>query len=601
MRLARLGTLTLLLLPACADIAGPETLDDAGALPPASDGSAPSDAGLNDGSPGPLSDERSDAPGTCYDGVDNDRDALGDCSDSDCTLDAVCCVGSAACCAPAGGVTLAVPASCDDLPLASCAALDPALHPFGGVLPGFEDGGLVPQGGVSWGGVALGDAVDPRAFNVTLTADVAVPDGGCTDCVDAAGVGLFEAIPAAGERASARLGVLVNGARGEVQVLVADRPVATEPLPEGARTITLAIELSIDGVATVRGIPGASDLVLTDADLPSALTPVVFGRTDERTTEPAVRVLAAEVALDHCDVPAAVERRAAPVLPASSVAWRPSALGRVAVVDLGTPTEPRRRVVFEDAGSLLVAGENGIGELVGASGPPDPLLAAPAGYESIHDPWLLLDGDVVVLYFAAERPDGKRELLRAVGGPAGSFALSAPEPVAIPAEIASIDGPTVWIEDLAAGVWRMIARVDDGDGPRLASLRSMDGGGRFEWAHGDLESSTVRGPAPDDAFAIDRDEVAEPALLRIGSTWRLYYAGRRGQRWSIGLLVSETGDAWRAMPPVLEGDGTGFDALGARSPAPSLDASGAARLHYVGTDGTDSLVGLAGPAGTLGE
>ena len=69
---------------------------------------------------------------------------------------------------------------------------------------------LIPQGGSGWGGVAFGSPVDPRASNVTLTATIDVPSDGCSGCIDAAGVGLVDAIPAMGERVSLRMAVLVN-------------------------------------------------------------------------------------------------------------------------------------------------------------------------------------------------------------------------------------------------------------------------------------------------------------------------------------------------------------------------------------------------------
>ncbi len=597
MRVARLGTLLLLLLPACADLGrGPDTLEpdaaagaDAG---PAWDGSFADGGGI------PSLEENGELPGVCYDGLDNDRDDALDCDDDGCALDAVCCVGSSACCTPDGSVPLTVPDACRDGDPASCTELDPRVVPFGAVAPDFEAGGLVPQGGAGYGGVALGGPVDPRAFDLDLSATVVVPAARCADCVDAAGIGFLEALPASDQRGAVRLGVLLNGSRREAQVIVADRPITALPLADGTHAVR--IELFIDGRAVIHGVDGGP-LALDDLALPAALTPVVFGRTDNRAGEPAVHVTQAEAARARCDVPSALTRRDAPLLPASSTTWRPTDLGRIARVETGPRDMPRPRIVFANGGELLSVGPNGIGELVGSSGPPDPVLAAPEGYESLHDPFVVEDGDSLVLYLAAERPDGKRDLLRSVGPAGRALAFSETSLVEVPPEVASIDGPTVWIEDLAAGTWRMIARVDTGTGPRLAALVSRDSGGRFEWAiEGDLERSIVRAPGHDDVFAIDRDEVGEPALIVHEGTWRLYYAARRGQRWSIGLLVSTDGTAWRAMGPVLEGDGDGFDALGVRSPAPFV-AGGAVRLYYVGTDGSASAVGIAGPAGMVGE
>ena len=160
MRLAHFGTLLLLLLPACAGWGPGEDLPDAGSS---------SDSGYV---PDPTAYERSGlTPGVCYDGEDNDLDSVLDCAEADCGTDVVCCVGSADCCAAGTPISLTVPAGCENGGIAECTALDPATFAsFGSTLPQFEDGGLVPQGGLSWGGVSLGAAVDPRAFNLTVQA-----------------------------------------------------------------------------------------------------------------------------------------------------------------------------------------------------------------------------------------------------------------------------------------------------------------------------------------------------------------------------------------------------------------------------------------------
>ncbi|MBX3273537.1 MAG: hypothetical protein KF729_24955 [Sandaracinaceae bacterium] len=594
MRLARLGTLSLLfllLLPACdGGGVGREDSDAATPLSPI-DGGLAADGAIDAGRG--LGEERRGVPGTCYDGVDNDADGQTDCADEDCADDPVCCVANAACCAEARtSASFDAPAACDG-DFAACGGLDPALVPFGAISPSFEDGGLVPGGGASYGGVALGPALDPRAVNVVVRAEVEIPSAPCTACIDAAGIGLLDAVPVDGQRVGIRVGVLANAGRGELQVLIADRVIHAESL--GAAGVrSLAITLTIDGRATIEGLTDARTL---EVALPSALVPAVIGRTDEVPAGAAtVRVREASAAFEACDVPAALGRATQPVLPNGASGFRPTSLGRVAVLD----TPERRLVVFAHDRALYVASPDAAGRLVGADGAPDLLLTAPEGYEALHDPWLLLHGERVVVYFAGERPDGKLEVLRAEGGPDRSLVLATPAPVVLPVEVDSADGPTVWVEDLAAGRWRMIARVGTGEHARLAELVSMDGGGRFLWARGELASSTVRAPSGD-AFALDRDEVAEPALVRVGDTWRVYYAGRSGQRWSIGLLVSEEGSAWRDLGLVLAGDRSGFDALGARAPAPWLDDDGAVRLYYVGTGGDEGAIGLAGPRGTYGE
>jgi len=154
--------------------------------------------------------------------------------------------------------------------------------------------------------------------------------------------------------------------------------------------------------------------------------------------------------------------------------------------------------------------------------------------------------------------------------------------------------------EVEAGLEVDARRQLEGDATWLVALESLDGE-TFDWAGGTRADSIVRAPNPDDAFALDRDEVASPAFVEVDGTWRLYYAARRGQRWSIGLLVSRAGTAWRDLDAVLEPRGNGFDALSVRDPAPWVTTNGDVQLYYVASDGLDDVLALAGPAGTLGE
>lgn len=588
MRVARLGTILLLLLSACMAGLEPDDGPDAGPDP----GTRPDGAA----DPAPLGFERS-GTSTCFDGTDNDLDTLLDCADDDCDADSVCCVGSASCCDTGTPVSLSIPAGCEDVAASDCAGLASDLTPFGDPEPDFEMGGLVPRGGSTWGGIALGDPADPRASNLVVKATVEVPASRCTDCIDAAGVGFLDALPAFGERASVQLGVLVNGGRQELQVLVYDVPVETRSLTAGTHLVE--ITLRIDGTASV-ALGGTSIAELADMRLPATLQPAVFGRT-QGAGAPAVRVTTASARIDPCDVPSALSRRSAPVLPASSTTWAPNDLGRPSVLTFGPEGEERTVVAFAHDGEILLAEPDAIGELVGSSGgAPDSILGAFRDFEVLHDPWLITDGDSVVLYLAGETPDGERTLLRTSGGAGFGLVFAEPVPLTLPEDIGSIDGPTVFQD--SGMQYRMVARVWRAGEPLLVAFVATDPvGDAFDYVNGSLEGSIVLRTAPDEVFAIDRDEVASPAFVQVGDTWRLYYSARRGARWSIGLLVSRTGEAWRSLGAVLRGDDTGFDALGVRHPAPFRDASEGVGLYYLATDGSNVVLGLAGRPGTLGE
>jgi hypothetical protein len=602
--MARLGTLSflfaLLLLAGCPD--GEPTAVDAGTLTTGPDGGAPEGADPNEGFRGSSA---------CYDGLDNDENGAFDCTDSDCTFNPVCCVGSstASCCAAAETLaSFTVPAGCEG-EVSTCAALGDTVFFGADATPTIEGGGLVPQGGAGQGGVALGAPVDPRSGNLAVSVSLMVPDVRCTDCVDGAGVGFFDTLPrAVGERVPVRFGAFASGSRDELQIVVGDDVVQRLPLPTGEVTLTLT--LSVDGGGTLAHPGGVEELL--GIALEGVLVPVIYGRTDNRSAGiEAVRVIAATLERQACDTPSAIVRRPSPVLPASFSAWAPGVLGRPTLLDGASGAASGTIVILEHDGRLLSAGETGNLEITSAGGDPGPsVVDPPTGVLTLHDPWLMVHAGVRTLFFAGEDAAGVRRIYRG-DAPASvaSLQLTSPSAPVIDPEslegVASIDGPSAFVD--AEGLWHMIARATvDGGGTALVALLGGNDGTGWQLAGGTLERSVVRAPAADLLFAFDRDEVATPAVIltpgpRGDAILRLYYAGRRGTRWSIGLLVSETGEEWLASGEVLTPSSNGFDALGVFGPAPIVRAGGELHLVYVGTDGVDLAYGLAGPAGTLGE
>jgi hypothetical protein len=611
--MARLGTTRMVLglaalaaLPAC-DAAFES---DGGAMAPADAGP---DLGAGDGGPVAEGPEDPGFAGACYDERDNDRDGALDCAEEACATTPMCCVGSAleACCRQVeGDLTLSAPAACDGAPAAECAELPDGLTFFGEAAR-FERGGLVPQGDVGHVGVVLGGAVDPRRTNLELSADIAVPSAEmrCADCTDTVGIALIDEVPADGAPAAIRLGVLVNGPLEEVRILIADEVVQRLPMAPAEGTYRLA--LRVDGTATI-DVPGHDAIALEGFELPETVHAAVLGRTDNRPAgEAAVAVTAASRSLRECDVPDALARREAPVMPAADVSWSAEALGRPSAA-LGGETE-RVWVAFERNGTLHMAGETGTGELRGAPlDPSDPVVDVPTDAPIVRllDPWLMVDPEVTdrwLLFFAAEDQAGVRRVYRTGGDRGWGQAFDWPEaPILDPdahEALASIDAPTVWRD--AGGFWHLIARVTTAQGGEALALFDRNPEGRWLLRGGSLETARVAAPRRDDLFAFDRDAVGAPAVVVHGPetapVWRLYYAGRRGTRWTIGALVSEDGSEWRRLGPVLGGrDGTAFDALGVTDPAPVRLDDGI-RLYYRGTDGADSAFGVAGPSGTLPE
>src|SRR5690606_10270011 len=96
-------------------------------------------------------------------------------------------------------------------------------------------------------------------------------------------------------------------------------------------------------------------------------------------------------------------------------------------------------------------------------------------------------------------------------------------------------------------------------------------------------------------MAFDADEVAAPALYVDGAgILRLYYAGRRGSRWSIGMIASGDGRIFAYAPsePVLRASGTGHDALSVLDPS-VVRVGDTLQLFHTASDGVAARVARA--------
>jgi len=87
-------------------------------------------------------------------------------------------------------------------------------------------------------------------------------------------------------------------------------------------------------------------------------------------------------------------------------------------------------------------------------------------------------------------------------------------------------------------------------------------------------------------------------MITADGLFRLYYAGRRGTRWSVGLLVSPDLETWFPVGAVLSPDEEGLDAIAVRGPGPFVAADGRVGLYYRASDGVLTSLGLARPSGT---
>jgi len=601
------AVIALTLALGCSGAATPvdTTLPDAGGLTlgvdafsaPPEDESDAGDAGasrLLDGSAsadGSVLGEGANRDGSgnarsCFDGVDDDGNMATDCEDTGCETTRVCCIGSAAdaCCAPMATVTTFDLTTCTGEPTGCAALVDAGLAP--NVVSGSPrfsmDRALVP---VSTDRVdAIVDfpslALSPRAERILVRATISAPATSAQ--LDATAVGLWTPQTRAAS-VSPLAAVVVSATRGDVSLVVGDRVVDSTPLTMGVRDY--ALEITPTGEVSLQ--LGAETLHAVVALPAGRVVPVVFGRvTNDAPESGTTRLIALSVERRACDLPAALVRSGTLTAAGESSfevlhATDPSVLVRAGQPDLVAFAAPS---AMSAARAIYLATRDA-----------DGLLEAPerlVDIESVSDatdlggPHLFADAmGVVSMYFAFRIASGDWRLARL----ANIEDVSAVNVLTTPA--GSFDDPAPLGSD------RLLAREHVAErGSRLvilslsgtaatpasslcASESDCDDRERFD----DYVHTTSADP-----LAFDHDEVRAPVALEHGGVRRIYFAGRRGTRWSIGMLLEgDDGSFFRIAndgAAVLGPSGSGDDALGVAGPSPIV-RDGELELLYAGTDG----------------
>jgi len=371
----------------------------------------------------------------------------------------------------------------------------------------------------------------------------------------------------------------------------------------------------------------------------SAMQVAVWGRsTNPDPAAAALPPLAMQsLVVEHalCDAPTALERpftgsilpnaqdpsfwRSDSSIGSSSTAWTPNTPGE-------TPTL-LGRMAFEMGERIYLARplEDGRFRPVQDSLVAAPVVLGPS--ESDDLPWMqraVLEPELVaedghwVLYFVGVANDGKRSIGRAVGGPGFGEVFSTPAPVGNlqASDTLDFDGPDHVASDRPFIPSRLLAvrtseRATGRTAIALFTLAATTGSTtetatRITNLQLPQEPSGLRMSSivhePTSGLGFDADEVASPSLVIVRDVLRLYYAGRRGTRWSIGLRVSPDGVHWLEAgggAAVLGASRLGFDALSVADPDavvmtdPSGDGRSTLRLYYAGSDGRTESVGLA--------
>jgi hypothetical protein len=628
-------------VPAPRNDGGPAAFFDAASAadagyPPGADGAAP-------GTPSET-DSFAGARG-CYDFADSDSDGAPDCDDTDCAVTPICCVGSSApgCCAATAG---------ESLDLATCsgglAACTTDAIVFGSPTPEVVDGALIPNGADRFdSGLVLGREVDPRVERVRIAATIRHASEPCIGCIDWVAVGLVAGNAAydATTRVVPDVALVVNNADRRVLLVVGDAVVASigrteleAILPERLRDASaLPWELSVapDGAIAV-AIEGAV-LMRASGYAPSEPARIaIYGRTTNRGPTAPTPASVASIAFETsvCDAPASVARTSATILPeTASGFW----------VEGDAPSDPsvvtwqdaegewQGAMVFELEGRIhhaLSTSEGRFRSVLDPHAPSNVVLAGDATIDwrarGVSEPELVRGANEWVIFFTAHRSDGRTAIGRATGAP--GFAWSFPTislfltPEEDSATTTSLDGPTHLLTDIDGvrrellALRRRVAESSDAIAATVDEIVLYDLTGMADGA-APARAGTVLDPAAYGAgedggyafvhrarterpVAFDSAEIAAPSLIAYRGVLRLYYAGRRGTRWAIGMLISADGVYWRHAnegAPILSGSGAGFDALSVAAPDVVLD-DGRLRLYYTGHDGARTAIGLASHA-----
>lgn len=619
-------------LPAARDVDGGPGVrldagrasDAAGIMPPG-DAAPRTDAALSLGDAGgvPSVAENLDGAG-CFDFLDTDTDGQVDCRDEDCSLSPLCCVGSstAGCCTVLDAPNVFDFDGCPGGGAAGITDCYPSIRIFGMPQPELRGAGIATLGDGYDSGLVFDEIVDPGVAVVHASARVVTSeDAPCAGCIDFVAIGIVSGSTAFGNnsRVSADAAVLVNAARGEVRLLIGDTLVGSWPfssLPT-PRDTTYELIASPDGNLALH----AGTMVLARGVRWTPTGPariVAYGRSVNpggATAPIGTAIAAITISSEICDEPSSIDRGPAAILPERGGSWTGSDQPSGASVSGDD-------MLFAFEGRIHRATQTAArdGEFRVTDDPHLPTTAVlspiqDTGEEwrarSLSEPELVQEGGSRTIFFTATGASGRRVIGRAVEGSSEWEFTSIQQfypPIADTSDTASYDGPSYLRTSITGTERRFLAvRRHTPDGGEIVLLElsltaeSDDVMGRADVTldpafafSGDGSTMNFVHSAGRSATSFDADEIAAPGLVAYDGLIRLYFAGRRGTRWAIGMLASSDGRYWHLThggAALLAGSGAGFDAISVSEPEP-VHVGRELRLYYTAHDGARRTIGL---------
>lgn len=522
--------------PSAPDAARPMEGDAGDALPP---GNEALFAGTRSGI-APAGEYETDSaaelydPRTCWDDIDVDGDGQIDCDDSGCAAVRACAIGDGDRCEQISHASIGFD-SCIGLPDArSCLG---AARAIGRTM--IEPGAMVPVGELDAdAGYVFGDPLDLASERVRITVSFVRSE--CTGCVEGAAVAIAHSEV---QRVIAPLVALVASSdRGNVSLVVGGATVHSWPI---AADTPAGFELVLrpTGEVTARPLAGSEPPVALQITPMRDLEIVAYGRNPAHAgaTDTRAGISDLDITRSLCDMPASW----------SAATAREVRQGGERVEDFESPS------IWIDGTTEAIAVSREMAIFVGESAAGafdlkrDPAVSqhGPNSAAGVTDPELFRHEGRWFIAFTGVSVDERRSIGIARGGATLDEPFQ-PDPTAgidpAIADVASLEMPTVAV--LPDGTWVLVARATGYDGTRalLGFASSSDGASWIPYVGADLADSTAR-PSAVEPLAFDADEIAHPTLVVANGAYQLYFAGRRGTRWGVGLFASDEFLYWRPI------------------------------------------------------
>ena len=461
----------------------------------------------------------------CYDETD-------ECTREACNNFASCCVATDECCASVATSSLPETidfTACAGLEVETCVSGDSiSVATFGPGAPTIVAGGLVPGGTTtSEGGVVLGEPFDLANTRVQVELELTLPIDCGASCLESAGVTFSSRSP--DELVEADLGLLLNGSRHEINLMIGNTVVETFDALEDETRWTLAVS-PVGRVDVLRDGLEVASMPFDPGTLRTASL-ILFGRNlSEPEKGAAIRRVGVEVS--RCENPSAWDVRLPLVITDSAFQPVPEArLGEAPSIAIDAE---ELRVAFVLEGEVYWGRSSELGSV-------ELLLDGPAlspvhAHEAlgIDDPELVYDGNDWHVFYTAIDESRVSTIGHAVATGAETAFTADPEPLrGLAGEPLELEAPTLHRRD---GLWVLIARADlaSGGSELRVYYTTALGSGWARVTDGALEGLTrVEAPTSD---------VTTPSLIVHNSAYRLHVASRSGTRWRIEAFC------WRYWP-----------------------------------------------------